>query len=73
MVESAKAAYQPGSAKNLRTYINRYLDFCLEFHSPPVPDNGKQLRRFAQFLADSPTISAIETINNYLWGLRTFH
>ena len=73
VVDTTKRGYQPGSAKNLRTYINRYLDFCIEFKLPPVPANGQQLRRFAQFLADSPSISGIETINNYLWGLRMFH
>ena len=36
--------YQPGSAQNLRTYINRYLEFCLEFKLPPVPAKGHQLR-----------------------------
>ena len=70
---SAKKGYQPGSAKNLKTYINRYLDFCIEYKLPPVPAQGQQLRRLAQYLADSPTISAIDTINNYLWGLCTFH
>ena len=70
---STKKGYQPGSAKNLRTYINRYLDFCIKYKLPPVPAQGLQLRRFAQYLADSPTISAIETIHNYMWGLKTFH
>ena len=70
---TTKKGYQPGSTKNLRTYINRYLDFCLEFKLPPVPAQGQQLRRFAQYLTECPTISAIETINNYLWGLKTFH
>ena len=73
MVESTRKGYQPGTAKNLRTYINRYLDFCLEYNLSQVPANGKQLCRFVQFLADSPTISAIETINNYLGGVKTFH
>ena len=73
VLQSTRKGYQPGTTKNLRTYINRYLDFCIEYKLPPVPANGAQLRRFAQYLADSPTISAIETINNYLWGLRTFH
>ena len=70
---SAKKGYQPGSARNLCTYINRYLDFCLEHSLPPIPADGTQLRRFIQYLADSPTISAIDTINNYIWGVRTFH
>ena len=70
---TTKKGYQPGSAKNLKSYINRYLDFCLEYKLQPVPAQGLQLRRFAQYLAESPTILAINTINNYLWGLRTFH
>ena len=70
---TTKKGYQPSSTKNLRSYINRYLDFCLEFKLSPIPAQGQQLRRFAQYLADSPTISAIQTINNYLWGLKTFH
>ena len=70
---STKKGYQPGCSKNLHTYINRYLDFCIEFKLPPIPAEGMQLRRFAQYLADSTNISAIGTINNYLWGLKTFH
>ena len=70
---TSKKAYQPGSSKNLRTYINRYLDFCIEFRLPPVPAEGQQLRRFAQYLADKPSISAIQTVNNYIWGLKVFH
>ena len=70
---TTKRGYQPGSSKNLRTYINRYLDFCMEFKLPPVPAEGMQLRRFAQFLADSPSISSYRTITNYIWGVKTFH
>ena len=70
---STKKGYQPGSAKNLRTCINRYLDFCLEYKLPPIPVQGIQLRRFAQYLADSNKINSIQTIHNYLWGLRTFN
>ena len=70
---STKKGYQPGSSQNLRSYINRYLDFCLEYLLPPVLADGIQLRRFAQYLADMPTISAIETVKNYIWGLKTFH
>ena len=70
---SLKRRYQPGSVKNLRSYINRYLDFCIEHGLSPIPATGQQTRRFIQFLADSPTISAMETISNYMWGLKTFH
>ena len=38
-----------------------------------MPAQDLQLRRFAQYLSESPTITAIDTINNYLWGLKTFH
>ena len=71
--QSMKKGYQQGSARNLTSYINRYLDFCLDHLLPPVPADGTQLRRFVQYLAELPTISAIETIKNYIWGLRTFH
>ena len=71
--KSTKSGYKPGSSKNLRTYINRYLDFCLEFKLPPVPAEGIQLRRFVQYLADSPSISSFQTLNNYSWGVKTFH
>ena len=70
---TTQKGYQPGSAKNLRGYINRYLDFCIDFKLPPVPAKGQQIRRFAQYLAELPTISAIETIQNYLWGVKTLH
>ena len=65
--------YQPGSAQNLKCYINRYLDFCIEHKVPPVPAQGKQLRRFIQYLSEQTTINAIQTVNNYIWGLKTFH
>ena len=71
--QTTKKGYQEGTTKNLRTYINRYLDYCLEFKVPPIPAKGQQLRRFAQYLSEQPTITAIETINNYLWGVKTFH
>ena len=45
----------------------------MEHGLSPLNANGQQTHRFIQFLADSPTISAIETIHNYLWGLKTFH
>ena len=71
--QSTSKGYQPGSSKNLHTYINRYLDFCIEHRLPPVPAEGLQLRRFAQYLADTRNITAMQTINNYMWGLKTFH
>ena len=71
--QTKKNGLQHGSAQNLRTYINRYLDFCIELRLPPVPAKGHQLRRFAQYLSEQPTISAIETIHNYIWGVKTFH
>ena len=70
---SLKKGYQPGSSKNLRSYVNRYLDFCMEHKLCPLNANGQQTRRFIQYLADSPTISAIETVRNYLWGIKTFY
>ena len=71
--KTVKSGYQPGTSKNLRVYINRYLDFCLEYKLHPIPADGIQYRRFLQYLADLPTISAIATIQNYMWGVRTFH
>ena len=68
-----KTGYQPGSTRNLRSYINRYLDFCLEYKLHPIPADGIQIRRFVQYLADLPTILAIATIQNYIWGVRMFH
>ena len=73
MKASINKGYQPGSTRNLKSYINRYLDFCIEFELHPLPAKGQTVRRFAQYLADQPTISAIDTVNNYMWGLCTFH
>ena len=70
---TTKKAYQQGSINNLCTYISRYLDFCMEFKLPSAPAKGHQLRRFAQYLSEQSTISAIETIHNYIWGVKTFH
>ena len=63
---TTKKAYQQGSLQNLCTYINRYLECCLEYKLPPVPAKGHQLRRFAQYLLEQNTITAIQTIHKIL-------
>ena len=71
--KSTKKGYQPGTSKNLRCQINRYLDFCLLYKLPPVPGDELQLRRFAQFLYETPSVNAYGTLENYMSSLKTFH
>ena len=70
---TTKRGYQPGSCKNLRLQINRYLDFCIDLELPPVPADELQLHRFAQYLADSLSINAIDMVLNYTSALKTLH
>ena len=71
--QSTKNGYQPGTAKNLRCQINRYLDFCLLYCVPPVPADELQLQRFEQHLDDSETVHSYGTLENYMSSIRTFH
>ena len=74
-----RAVFLPGRKNILPDILSRWHEsqklrkFCLDYKLPPIPAQGMQLRRFAQYLADTPTTNAIETINNYLWGVKTFH
>ena len=70
---SLKQGFQAGSAKNLRYEINKYLEFCIQFRLHPLPASDIQIRRFAQYIADTPTINAYGTVTNYIGAVKTYH
>ena len=70
---TTRQGYQPGTSRNLYYQINRYLDFCLEFKFHPAPASQLQIRRFAQWIADNPTVQAFGTLSNYLSAVKTMH
>lgn len=68
---SQRAAYAEGTNKNLRWQWQSFIIFCLFFHFTPLPATIECLCLYAQFL--SRKFKAVESIRNYLSGVRTLH
>lgn len=68
---SKRAAFAEGTSKNLKVQWESYLLFCKYFHFKPLPTTEEILALFAQFLSRS--FKSVESIRNYVGGVRTLH
>ncbi len=68
---STRAAFAPGTHKNLRTQWRAYFLFCIYFHRSPLPASAHTLCLYAQFLSRS--FKAVASIRNYISGVKLLH
>lgn len=71
MQHSNKAAFALGTRKNLRIQWESFLLFCFYFKFVSLPVSTHTLQLYAQFL--SRTFKAVESIRNYINGVKTIH
>lgn len=65
-----KAAFRPGTQKNLRTQLRSYLLFCSYYEYNPFPCRSEILCDYLCFLSYS--LRSTASIKNYLSGLKTW-
>ncbi|XP_063430649.1 uncharacterized protein LOC134712741 isoform X1 [Mytilus trossulus] len=65
-----KAAFRPGTFKNLRTQLNTYLLFCEKFCRSAFPVDQETLCGYVCFLSDNFKNSG--SVRNYLSGVKTW-
>ena len=65
-----KAAFRPGTFKNLKTQLNTYLLFCEHFNRLASPIDQETLCGYACFLAEHFKSSG--SVRNYLSGIKTW-
>ncbi|XP_070571119.1 uncharacterized protein [Ptychodera flava] len=65
-----KAAFRPGTQKNLKTQLDTYLRFCYKMQRTPFPTCGETLSAFACFL--SQTFKSSKSVRNYVSGICTW-
>ena len=65
-----KAAFRPGTFKNLKTQLNTYLLFCEHFNRLAFPIDQETLCGYACFLAEHFKSSG--SVRNYLSGIKTW-
>ncbi|VDI01313.1 Hypothetical predicted protein [Mytilus galloprovincialis] len=65
-----KAAFRPGTFKNLRTQLNTYLLFCEKFCRSAFPVGQETLCGYVCFLSDNFKNSG--SVRNYLSGVKTW-
>lgn len=68
---STKHGYAEGTSRNLRIQWQSYLLFCVYFGLSSVPTTTETLSLYAQFLSRS--FKAVDSIRNYISGVRTMH
>ena len=69
--ESQRAAFAVGTYKNLRLQWRTFISFCMYFHLAFLPTSLQTVCLYAQFL--SRTFKSVDSIRNYLLGVKTFH
>ena len=69
--ESRKAAFAPGTRKNLITQWMSFLLFCLHFELEFLPAEEETIALYAQFLSRS--FKTVSSIQNYLSGVKLLH
>ena len=57
---TTQGGYKATSAANIKSQINRYLDFCIGYLLPPVPVTDLQIRRYSQHRADKISFNSIQ-------------
>lgn len=65
-----KAAFRPGTFKNLRTQLNTYLLFCQHFSRIAFPIDQETLCWYACFLSENFKSSG--SVRNYISGVKTW-
>lgn len=68
---SRRHAYADSTNKNLKIQWETYLLFCIYFGLSYLPVSTETLSLYAQFLSRS--FKAIQTIRNYISGVKTMH
>ena len=68
---SKRAAFAENTAKNLLWQWKLFLMFCIYFSFKPLPASIECICLYAQFL--SRTFKAVQSIQNYISGVRTLH
>lgn len=68
---SNKAAYAPGSRRNLKLQWESFLLFCNYFKFTHLPASTETLQLYAQFLSRS--FKSTHSIRNYINGIKTMH
>lgn len=68
---SKRAAFADGTTKNLLWQWKLFFMFCLYFVFRPLPASVECLCLYAQFL--SRTFKSVDSIRNYISGVRTLH
>lgn len=69
--EFAAAAYSDGHRRNLRTYAEKYRQFCCLLNLKPFPTSETQLARYIAFL--TLTLNSPKSISNYVSGVKKLH
>lgn len=65
------SAYAASTRKNLKVQWESFLLFCIYFNMQYLPAETCTLQLYAQFLSRS--FKSVESIRNYLSGIRTMH
>lgn len=68
---STASAFARGTNKNLKIQWETFISFCLFFNFKFLPTSTQTLQLYAQFL--SRTFKAVDSIRNYISGVRTLH
>lgn len=69
--QSNAAAYALGTRRNLKVQWESFLMFCFYFEFSFLPVSTETLQLYAQFL--SRTFKSVESIKNYINGVKTMH
>lgn len=70
MRTAQRAAFRPGTFKNLKLQLNTYLLFCEQFHLTPFPTDHYVVCKYACFLAEDFKNS--NSVRNYISGIKTW-
>ena len=68
---STSAAFAEGTSRNLRVQWESFLLFCFYFDYVHLPASTLTIQLYAQFL--SRTFKSVDSIRNYISGIRTLH
>ena len=65
-----RAAFRPGTRRNLQTQLDTYLCFCAFYEYKPYPCESDTLCKYVYFLSQS--FESTASVKNYLSGVKTF-
>lgn len=65
-----RAAFRPGTRKNLQTQLDTYLHFCAYYQYQPFPCDSEILCQYAFFLSKS--FDSTASVKNYISGVKSF-